>query len=129
MLLLEGWSKTYGPKGHPSWALTLNGLVLLVMAVLAPRLAAFRAARRSLRLDGGIAYRRNRFRRFAVTRDEVAALSFGDREAVLQTRDGRSFRIDLADLHNRDEVEAALRTWAAAHGVALAPATHRGPSV
>ena len=118
VLLLDGLSRTYGPKGHPSWALTLNGLVLLAVAALAPRLAARREALRVLRLDrDGISYRRNRLRRFAMARAEVAGLAIGERAAVLRARDGGERRIDLADLHNRDEAEAALRAWATAHDV------------
>ena len=118
VLLLDGLSRTYGPKGHPSWALTLNGVVLLVLVLLAPRLAARREALRVLRLDGdGISYRRNRFRRFAVSRAEIAGIAIDDRSAVVRRRQGGERRIDLADLHNRDEAEAALRAWAAAHGV------------
>ena len=118
VLLLDGLSRIYGPKGHPSWALTLNGLVLLAVAALAPRLAARREALRALRLDDtGISYRRTRFRRFAMPRAEIAGLAIDERAAVLRARDGRERRIDLGDLHNRDEAEAALRAWAAAHGV------------
>jgi hypothetical protein len=126
MLLLEGWSKTYGPKGHPSWALTLNGLALLVLAALAPWIETRRAARRVLRLDGGVTYRLNRFRGFQVARHDVAALSIGEPAALVRTRDGRTLRIDLADLRNREEVEAALRAWATERGVSLAPLATAG---
>ena len=121
VLLLDGLSRTYGPKGHPSWALTLNGVVLLVMTALAPRIAARRDAARVLRLDGnGISYRRNRFRRFAIPLSEIAGVAIDERAAVLRVRDGRERRIDLADLHTRAEAEAALRAWAAANGVPIA---------
>ena len=120
VLLLDGLSRTYGPKGHPSWALTLNGLVLLAVAALAPRLAARREALRVLRLDGdGISYRRNRFRRFALPRGEIAGLAIDARAAVLRARNGRERRIDLDDLRNRTEAEAALRAWAVAHDVPM----------
>ncbi|HEV8242225.1 MAG TPA: hypothetical protein VGS57_22855 [Thermoanaerobaculia bacterium] len=118
VLLLDGLSRTYGPKGHPSWALTLNGLVLLTMTGLAPRLEARRRARRVLRLDGeGIIYRRNRLRRFTVPRANIASLVIDGPTALVRTRNGGERRIDLGDLHNRDEAEAALRAWAAAAAV------------
>lgn len=118
VLLLDGLSKTYGPKGHPSWALTLNGLLLIALALIAPRLEARRASRRVLRLAGdGITYRRNRWQGFAVRREDVVALSIGERDAALRLRDGGEHKIDLAGLHDRSEAEAALRAWAATHDV------------
>jgi len=123
VLLLEGLSKIYGPKGHPSWALTLNGVVLVVASALGPRLAARRKARRALRLsDGGLAYRRSRMRRFTLSRAEVDSLTLDPTHAIVRTTAGDERRIDLADLHNRADVEAALRTWAAAQGVPVAAA-------
>jgi hypothetical protein len=118
VLLLEGLSKTYGPKGHPSWALTLNGLLLLAMAAMAPRFEAWRARRRVLRLDDeGISYRRSRLRAFEVRRGDVASVAIGETLALVRTRGGRERRIDLADLHDRSEVVAALGAWSAAHGI------------
>ncbi len=124
VMLLDGLSKTYGPKGHPSWALTLNGLLLIGLAAIAPRLEARRAARRVLRLDGGgLTYRRNRWSGFAVRREDVVALSIGERDAVVRLRDGGERKIDLAGLHERGEAETALRDWAAAHDVPSTPGT------
>jgi hypothetical protein len=120
VLLLDGLSKTYGPKGHPSWALTLNGLVLIGIGALAPQLEARREARRGLRLDdGGLTYRRNRWRRFVVARGDIREVAIGPRDALVHTTDGRSLRIDLTDLRNRAQVERGLREWATATGVPL----------
>lgn len=124
VLLLDGLSKTYGPKGHPSWALTLNGLLLIALAAIAPRLEARRASRRMLRLDAdGIAYRRSRWSGFAVRREDVVALSIGERDALVRLRDGAERKIDLAGLHERGDAETALRNWAAAHDVPSTPGT------
>jgi hypothetical protein len=118
VLLLEGMSRIYGPKGHPSWALTFNGVVLLAMAAAAPWLEQRRRARRFLRLDDeGAEYRRNRLRSWSVRRADVVACKIGANEALLRTGNGKTLRVDLADLHNRDDATAALRSWAAAHAI------------
>jgi hypothetical protein len=118
VLMLEGMSRMYGPRGHASWALTLNGVALLAVAIAAPWLEKRRRARRFLRLDDdGAQYRRNRLRFWRVSRADVVYCAIGTDEAVFHTTRGRTFRVDLADLHNRDEASAALRSWAAAHGI------------
>jgi hypothetical protein len=120
VLVLEGLSKTWGPKGHPSWALVLNGAVLLALAARAPWFDERRRARRVLTLDDdGVAFRRNRFRRFTLRREDTARLTLDTGEAVFHTRDGRPRRIDLADLHNAAEVSAAIRAWASEHAVPI----------
>jgi hypothetical protein len=120
VLLLEGVSKTWGPKGHPSYALLLNGLVLLAVAGAAPWLDGRRRALRVLRLDDdGVGYRRNRFRRFSARREEIARVTLDGRAAILHARDGGTHRIDLADLHNADAARDALVAWASSHGVPI----------
>lgn len=118
VFLLEALSRIYGPKGRPSLAHALNGIVLMSLAYLGPWLEDRKRARRILRLDDhGVSYRRNRLRSWYVPRVHLVRCWIGADEAVLYTRDGRERRIDLADLHNRAEVEAALSAWTAAHGV------------
>jgi hypothetical protein len=129
VLLCEGIAKTWGPKGHPSWALTLNGLVLLAMTALAPVLEARRARLWALRLDGaGLSYRRGLFRRFAVRREQIARVEINARAAHVRLRNGRGLRLDLADLHNHDELEAALRKWAAAVDIEIADGAVAAPA-
>lgn len=121
VFLLEGVSHIYGPKGRPSLAQALNGIVLLALAYLSPWLEQRRRVRRILTLDDhGVSYRRRKLRgNWYVPRVSLLRCWIGPDEAVLYTRDGRERRIDLADLHNRAEVEAALSAWAAAHGVPM----------
>jgi hypothetical protein len=119
VFLLEALSRIYGPKGRPSLAHALNGIVLMAVAYLSPWLEERRRARRMLTLDDhGVSYRRSKLRgNWYVPRVHLVRCSIGADDAVLYTHDGRERRIDLADLHNRAEVENALIAWAAAHGV------------
>lgn len=118
VFLLEAMSRIYGPKGRPSLAHALNGIVLMGLAYLDPWLHDRKRRRRLLRFDaGGVSFRRNRLRRWFVPRTEIVRWSIERDEALLHTRDGGARRIDLADLYNRDEAAAALRAWGAAYAI------------
>ncbi len=128
VMLLDGFGRAFEPHRHIGWPLVLNGVALLGVAVAAPWIDARRSSRRTLRLDGdALAYRRFRFRRFTVPRAEISGLVFAPDQVSIHTRSGRPRRINLADLHNRDEVETALRTWASSWGVPVDEATAVAP--
>jgi len=89
----------------------LLAAVTLALGLLHGRLAAFAARRRHLRIDAAGIRLRGRFRRFFASWTDLERIDLDDpggRWAHIASRDGRTWRIDLADLKNAQEVREAL---------------------
>jgi hypothetical protein len=110
MLFAEAAEK-YHLRGHIWRPETLAAVATLAIGLLHGRLAARNEQRRSMRLTGDhlVIGGRNKFvRRFTARWDEIADISIGDREASIRTHQGKTRRLNLADLENAPAVRDAL---------------------
>ena len=83
--------------------------VLLLVGLLHGRLLTFGVRRRTLRLgDDDLFVPGRPFRSLRVKWADLASIDIGRRYATIRTRDGRTRKIDLADLEGADHVRAAL---------------------
>lgn len=102
----------YHRTGHIVRPNVLMIATLLLFAVFHGRILGFAARRRALRMsDEGLSIGGRPFRRaLRAPWSAIRAIDIGDRFASIETRDGRSKRIDLQDLENAPAVRAALQT-------------------
>ena len=101
----ERWHLTH----HWPRPVLLTAAFSLVLGLMHGRLDAGVQRRRALRIDDeGIDFSPRPFSRFRATWEDVAEIDLGGRYATITTREGRSGRLDLADLENGERVRAAL---------------------
>lgn len=97
-------------RGHIWRPETLAAVATLGIGIFHGRLAASNRRRRSLRVTGdGIIIGRRPFGTFKAAWSEIAAITMTDREATIRTHQGRTRRLNLADLENANQVRDALR--------------------
>jgi len=96
--------------GRKRWSPTLLlAIATLTVGLLHGRIAARAARRRSLRLtDEDLVVGGPPFRTFRARWSDIAGIDLGDRDAAIRTRDGRTRRLNLADLDHADAVRGAL---------------------
>ena len=108
MLFAEAAEK-YHLRGHIWRPETLAGLATLGVGLFHGRLAARKQRRRALWVTGdGVAVGNRFFGAFKGSWSEIAEISLTDREATIRTDDGKTRRLDLADLENASAVRSAL---------------------
>ncbi len=108
MLFAEAAEK-YHIRGHIWRPETLAGLATLGVGLFHGRLAARKERQRSLRVTSdGVVVGRRFFGAFTARWDQIAELSIGEREATIRTHEGKTRRLNLADLENAPAVRAAL---------------------
>jgi hypothetical protein len=98
-------------RGHIWRPETLAGIATLGVGLFHGRLAARNERRRSMRLtqDHLVIGGRIKFARpFTARWSEIADITIGDREAAIRTHQGKTRRLNLADLENAPTVRAAL---------------------
>ncbi len=102
----------YHRTGHIVRPNILMIVTLLAFAFLHDRITAFAEHRRALRIsDEGLAVGGRPFRRsLKASWSALRSIEIADRFVTIETKSGRTKRIDLADLDNREPVEAALST-------------------
>ena len=104
---LEHWHTTHHLP-RPTIVLALS---LLVIGLMHGRIAAAGGRRRALRVGptGLTVPHRRFFGREVFSWNQIAGITIGTREAVIEIRNGPSRTIDLADLDNASQVVAALQ--------------------
>lgn len=110
MLFAEAAEK-YHLRGHIWRPETLTAVATLTIGLLHGRLATAGERRRSLRVttdELSIGGRLRFSRRFTARWSEIAAIDITDRDATVRTRDGRTRRLNLADLENAAAVRESL---------------------
>jgi hypothetical protein len=98
-------------RGHIWRPETLAAIATLGVGLFHGRLAARNERRRSMRLtqDHLVIGGRIKFARpFTARWSEIADITIGDREAAIRTHQGKTRRLNLADLENAPTVRAAL---------------------
>jgi hypothetical protein len=121
---LERWHAEH----HIARPVILLAIFMLVFGFAHGRFFAYMERKRSMRIGpDGIVIPRRPFGRLSASWREVAGVTITPREAVVTLRNGRTRRIDLADVQNADQVVAALRE-ARARAVAAAPKPPPVPS-
>jgi hypothetical protein len=100
----------YHRNGHIVRPNVLMILTLLVLAFFHDRITAFAEHRRALRIsEEGLSIGGRPFRRsLKAAWSELRSIEIADRFATIETTRGRTKRIDLADLEDRQPVVAAL---------------------
>ena len=101
----------YHRTGHIVRPNILMIVTLLLCAVFHDRLLGFAERRRALRMsDEGLSIGGRPVRRaLRASWSAIRAIDIGDRYASIETRDGRSKRLDLQDLENAPAVRSALQ--------------------
>ena len=101
----------YHRTGHVVRPNVVMIVTLLLFAVLHDRIIGFAEHRRALRIsDEGLSIGGRPFRRaLRASWSAIRAIDVGDRYASIETRDGRSKRLDLQDLENAPAVRVALQ--------------------
>lgn len=110
MLLLEAAERYHLRHRLPAATLT-TAAATLAIGLLHGRLAARNERRRSMRLTGDqlVIGGRNKFvKPFRARWDEIAEIRIDDREAAIRTHQGKTRRVNLADLENAPAVRDAL---------------------
>jgi hypothetical protein len=104
--VLEHWHLTH----HIRRPAVLTAMLSLGMGLFHGRIKRFSEGRRVLRVeDEGIHIGGRPFlKAFRAAWADVASIEVGERRAWILTRDGRKRSLNLADLHDADEVRAAL---------------------
>jgi hypothetical protein len=104
--VLEKWVTHH----HLARPMILLGLVTLGIGLSHGWIRKRAERRRALRVgEEGVAIGGRKFaRQFRARWDELATIEIEEHEARIVRQDGRRCRIDLADLHNGEEVRAAL---------------------
>jgi hypothetical protein len=100
----------YHRTGHIVRPNLLMIVTLLAFAVFHDRIIGFAEQRRALKIsDAGLSVGGRPFRRsLKASWSALRSIEISDRFATIVTRSGRTKRIDLADLDNREPVVAAL---------------------
>jgi hypothetical protein len=96
-------------RHHVARPVLLTAIVTLGLGLLHGRVTAARERRRVLRLtDEELVVASRPFRKFTARWDEIARIQMNEREALIQTHQGRQRRLDLTDLENAPDIRAAL---------------------
>jgi hypothetical protein len=114
--------------GHLPRPAILMAALMLVLGLFHGRLMRLSERHLSLRVDDdGVQIGGRFFRRFTATWHEITAMEMDASRARLMLKSGRTRRVDLTDLSNAADVQAALaearRRWRAARDEALAEVT------
>ena len=108
MLAVEVWAHWH-ESGHIKRPTALLAVAMVVIGLLHGTIAGAATRRRSLRVtDEGVRASRRPFSHFRATWAELAAVEIEPRKARLVRRDGKSYVIDLGDLHNAADVRQVL---------------------
>jgi hypothetical protein len=109
MLAVESYAEFHA-TGHVPRPKILLSFTMLAVGLLHPQLAAFGDRRRELRVsDDGISVPRGKFGRLTLAWSDVASIDVDERRAMITSTDGRSARIDMADVTQQQSVRAALQ--------------------
>lgn len=119
MLFAETYQRVY-LGGKFSWATFLMGVVTLGLGIFHPLIERRKRERRFVRAEeSGVVYRSSRLRGFRLPWGELASVEADPSTAVLVTRAGRRYRINLRRYRNGAEVVRLLRECAAERGIPL----------
>jgi len=101
----ERWHLTH----HFPRPMLLTAAVTLALGLFHGRIDAGIQRRRALRLtDDELYFSARPWARFRARWEDVTAIDLDPRYATIRTRDGRTGRLDLADLENAERVRAVL---------------------